>query len=138
MTIPIYDAAVLALSVGRISYSITSDEIFRPVREFVYRYSAPISATDIDGNPHRMIHHWKNNKREREAGWGKWSSDFDPELGVRDPGFFGELISCVYCASFYASFAALAAYIVWPEQTIVALTGFALWSACSIIGGRLL
>lgn len=134
--IPLYDAAVLVLASGRIAYSLIQDEIFRPIRESIYRYSAPSTATNRDGQPWRMVYSWKNNADERARGWGRWSDDFEPNR-MREVGFFGELASCFYCMSFWTSAAVLVSYALHPAGTVGFLTLFAAWALSNLIAKAL-
>lgn len=127
--IPLIDMAVISLASGRVAYAIARDEIFRPLREYVYRYSAPISDTDIDGQPHRLIHHWKNNKRERALGWGRWSHDYDTSIAPRKPGWLGRLVECPYCLSFYTTIGALIVYSLFGIEVLYV---FALWAVANL------
>lgn len=133
--IPLYDLAILSLASGRVAYSITSDEIFRPVRELVYRYSAPRHDQDEDGHPYRMIEWFKSTKQERERfpAIGVWQREhIDPTYTGRDVGFFGSLLECFYCFSFYTSVAAIVAYWIFGEEAVTVALPFAVWALANL------
>jgi len=114
------EAAILALATGRVSYSITSDTIFRPLRERVWRWSAPETATDDIGRPWRMLH-------VHEDGF----TEFGPRT-PREPGFWGTLIECPYCVSFWAAHAVVLAWIMWGSAIVPWAVGLALWSLATL------
>jgi len=121
MTNPtLMEVAVLALATGRVSYSITSDTIFRPLRERVWRWSAPETATDDIGRPWRMLHTHSDGFTE-----------FDPQ-NVREIGFFGELVSCPYCASFWLAHVVALAWILWGGAIVPWVAGLALWALATL------
>ena len=118
VNIPVYDLAVMALASGRIAYSITNDEIMRPMREWVFRRSAPHSGTiridtedGYDDVPASMVH----------------DGVFDPARSIRTPQFWGQLVECLMCMSFHTSLWILVAYLISAHWTVLALTPFALW-----------
>lgn len=124
MSAPLYDVAVLALAAGRVSYSLTNDTIFRPLRELIWKVSAPETATDIEGRPWRML--WPVPGGEPL---------FTPNE-LRPIGWLGELASCPDCMSFYVAFLAITAYILYPIETVSFLSVFALWGMANLFARR--
>lgn len=119
--------ALVPLASGRVAYSIAKEEIFRPVREFVYTRSSPFEAVDNDGYPWRMKNRYRATPRERELGEGKWVVDYD-QFAHRKPGFFGQLIECPYCLAFWATLFTFFVYSVIPDAILV----LALWALASV------
>lgn len=131
----IYEVSVMALAAGRVSYSLTKDEIFRPVREAIWRRSSPLYATNIQGEPWRMIECWKHNEQERARGWGKWSEEFDPQ-SLREPGFFGRLVECANCLSFWVSLVIAIAYMAFGDVVVTLLAPLALWALANTYASK--
>lgn len=123
-----FDLAVLALASGRVAHSISSDEIFRPLRNWVYIRSAPVSDMIVtreepEGDfeyPARMT---------RRTQHGSWTPRTDG--GVRKPGFFGSLLACAWCLSLWTSLFWLGLYAALGHYAIWAAMPFALWAAAN-------
>lgn len=118
----LYEIGVMALASGRVAFSLTNDEIFRPAREWIWKRSAPdegpIRLDDGSDVPARMVH----------------GGVFKPTIPMREPGFWGQLAQCVHCVSFWTSLVILLAYVVFGSITISLLAPFALWGLASAFG----
>jgi hypothetical protein len=128
MTVLVFSAAIIALAAGRVSYCVANEEIFRRMRELVFRYSSPRFATNSNGEPWRMLHWYKSTNEERKRGHKKILYEFDPNL-LREPGFFGQLVECPYCLSFWMTLIMILLYNVAPIVVAV----IALWALSSLV-----
>ena len=123
-----YEAAVVALAAGRVSHTLTQDEIFRPAREWIYLRSAPdgdtirVSGQDM---PAQIVHH--------EHG----DVFFDPNE-PREPQFFGQLVQCPYCLSFYVSVALFLFYLAAGSVAVWILTPLALWMIATWLAAKVI
>lgn len=126
--------AIIAIGAGRIAYSISSEEIFRWLRERVYRYSAPMHDADLDGRPYRLIDFYKTTREERERFpfLGRWSSDWIDN--TRKPGMAGMLIECPYCVSAYVTAFGVLAWYTIGDVVVQGAAVFAAWAAASWVG----
>lgn len=107
-----YTAIVLSLAAGRTAYAISADEIFRPVREAVYRSSPPLDDADRDGKPYRL----------------------NSDGSVEQPGWLGTLISCYYCTSFWIALVLVAAYWLWGGVVVDIAFVLAVWAMATLFG----
>lgn len=124
--IPLADLAVITLASGRVAYSISQEEIFRPLRNWIFLRSAPVDAEIVlrreDGDevwPARMV-------RDTLDG-----PSLEPNLDLRKPGFVGSAVSCPYCLSFWTSLAMILAYLALGHVVAVALTPLAVWAGAT-------
>lgn len=125
---------VLSLASARVASCITKDEIFRPVRERVYRRYAPHGDThrlrndqgELTEVPARMVH-WSRDSS------GAWTHEVDPVAPLRDPQFLGELVECPYCLSFWVACVATLAWWLLGDTAAQLALPFALWCAANII-----
>ena len=134
MTISFTDiviAGALSLASGRVAYSITRDGIFRRFREWVWLYSpgegAMVQLRGEDGDrevPARMMHYSYTDS-------GSDAYAFQPTLPPRDPGFFGSLVECPYCVSFWTSLVAAGAWLVLGDNVIYPALPLAIWAAAN-------
>lgn len=146
-TTDIVTGIVLALAVGRIAYSLTQDEIFRPLREWVWLRSAPESAAllrfEEDGDsqwPARMVHHYSSIGRIWATKVVRQINDdygYAPTAPMRKPGFFGQLIECFYCVSFWLALVASIAWWLLGDNVIYAALPFAFWAGGNYFAHRL-
>lgn len=128
MNADLWMIVLVPLAAGRAAYSVAHEEIFRPVREYVFRYSAPMTATDIEGRPWRMIDWYKSTEHERKnLGAKKIEYDFDPQT-LRNPGFFGQLFECPYCLSFWFTMIMVVIGYWYPHIVLF----LALWALSSL------
>lgn len=127
--------ALLALGSGRVAYSLTRDDIFRKMREWIWLRSAPEEGTILergaDGDTQRPARfmHLVYDKPYTGTAWEPTHTEYHPELDPRDPGFFGMLFECPYCMSFWTSLAACAAWLVLGDDVIYPAALLALWGA---------
>lgn len=135
-TAEIIDLAIIAIAAGRASWCISRDEIFRPLREIIYRHSAPTSDRNVDGMPWRMLEPYRTTNRERELGAGKWDYDSVP-TDPRTPGFWGSLIECPYCTSFWVSVVAFWLYQFAPDATVAGSTPLAMWAIATLYAKKI-
>lgn len=125
--IPLYDLAVIAVAAGRVADSISGDEIFRPLRNWVYLRSAPVDDSIVtygpsgdDVYPARMA-----TLTSEPLSLG---TEYEGMRGdVRTPGFFGRLISCRVCLSFWVTLFWLAIYLLSAHWALTLATPFAIW-----------
>lgn len=136
---------VLALASGRVAFALTRDEIFRPLREWVWLRSSPEEGTILerseDGDSPRpaRFYHLTETKVQLVpdseltgtcADFDRFEDyAFDPGLGAREPGFFGQLLECPYCMSFWTSLAACAAWLTLGSDVLYPALPLALWGA---------
>lgn len=134
----LFDYLLLALAAGRLAYAITQDEIFRPVRQYIWLRSAPVHGMyrlhgeDVLAS---KIDRWKTTEEERQRGLPKWEMDYI-EGSRRAPGFLGQLFECAYCMSFWTSAALLGSYLAWPTATIAFSSLVALWAAANTYAAK--
>jgi Protein of unknown function (DUF1360) len=121
MSVPLYDIAVMALASGRIAYSITQDTIFYPMRDLIFKRSAPEGALTKNGEPYSMLH---------DSGNGSY--EFLTHVEKRESGFFGQLFECPYCMSFWIAHLVVLGYILAGDTAIKVLSGFALWALATL------
>lgn len=146
---------VLSLASGRVAYSLTKDEIFRPMREWIWMRSAPEEGVIVERGgegdvtrPARMYHlmhrdpvdgDWRMSKMKCGPAMAKLNDQryrFDPGVALRKPGFFGQLFECFYCMSFWTSLLACAAWLVLGDDVIYPALPLALWGASNVIAAR--
>lgn len=128
--------AVLALASGRVAYSLVHDEIFRPLREWIWLRYAPESETiyeyGADGDrstPARSWHRLRNGDgTDIDA---PFPFAYIPEEPLRTPTFLGKLIGCPYCMSMWTSTVALLAWWALGDNVIYPAAPFALWAAAN-------
>ncbi len=132
----------LSLASGRVAYSVTQDDIFRPVREFVYKRSAPDSDTilvrDENGDheyPARSFHYGDLSGQGVFYPWNEGDAEvwnvgwhYRPELPPREPGWAGCLIECPYCLSFWTSLIAGLAWLLLGDAVAVIAAPLAIWA----------
>lgn len=136
--------AELGLASGRIAYSVTRDDIFRPVREFVYARSAPDSDTilvrDDNGDheyPARSFHHVETRidlcPDPQTCADVDYIEEFryEPTLPPREPGWAGCLIECPYCFSFWTSVVLCAAWLLLGDAVAYLALPFAVWAVAN-------
>lgn len=133
-------AAALSLASGRVAYSLTRDGIFRPVREWIWLRSPGEGATILlrgdDGDrevPARTMHYGdlvsdRFYPGDNDFVIGALGYHFRPELPPRDPGFFGSLVECPFCLSFWTSLVAVAAWWLLGDDVIYPATPLAVWA----------
>lgn len=138
MQVDVTDIAVflvLSLASGRVAFSLTKDDIFQPLREFVWMRSAPedgmIVERTVDGDrttPARAWHLLHNR------GYTEDRSEYayDPGQPFRNPGWFGQLIECPYCLSFWTSLAACVAWVVLGDAVVYPAMPFAVWAVANL------
>lgn len=120
LSIDVLHLAIVSAAAGRITHGFTSDDIFRPAREWVFRRSAPENARTADGQPWSMMH---------EVGPDAWA--FDPHLPTRQPGFFGKLVECSYCMSFWVALGSVLLWWLLGDLWVAAMLPFAIWAAAN-------
>jgi hypothetical protein len=91
----------LALASGRVAYSLTSDDIFQPLRE-------RIQARDV-----RLM-----NKRGEE---GPYDGQY----------FLAGVFSCPFCMSFWTSLLAAIAWVALGTDVVIFSTPLALWAVAN-------
>lgn len=131
-----YEAIVIALAAGRISHTLTQDEIFRTAREWIYKRSAPEHSTiRLDGSdvPARMVIDWT----DPDTGKTYYAATKEPYL-IREPGFFGQLVECPYCLSLYVSLALFALFVLLGSTAVWILTPLALWMAATWLAAKVI
>lgn len=138
--------AVLTLASGRVAFSLTRDEILRPLREWIWLRSAPEEGTILERDedngdtprPARYYHFGENRVQiVPDAELTGTCADFDefpgyefnPALGPRIPGFWGQLFECPYCMSFWTSLVACAAWLLLGDAVLYPALPLALWGA---------
>lgn len=134
----------LSLASGRIAYSVTRDDIFRPVREWVYERSAPDSDTilvrDEAGDheyPARSFHHVETTVNlvpvpETCADVDTFTEfRYEPGMPPREPGWAGCLIECPYCFSFWTSLVLAAAWLLLGDVVAIFALPFAAWAVAN-------
>lgn len=159
MTITATDVAVfleLSLAAGRVGYSLTQDEIFRPVREAIYLHSAPHSDVIVkrgdEGDlelPARMVHRvtrleqpdtslGRDEARERfmaqkgERGW-----EYMPQEPLRKPGMLGQLFECPFCMTFWTSLFFVGVWALMGQDFVAMLAlPFATWALANLYAVR--
>lgn len=134
---------VLALASGRVAFSLTKDEIFRPLREWIWMRSAPEEAMIVtrgdNGDqtiPARMMH-LHHDRGRTSIGEHYVTREFKPQDPMRAPGFFGQLFECFYCMSFWTS---LLAYVVYRIDFSLAwhvATPLAIWAVANAYAHRI-
>lgn len=133
---PIFEVAVMVTSAARVTYTVTSDDIFRPLREAIYKRSAPENDTiriDDQDVPARMVHAGHYNVVD--GVWDKGAAvliartvyRFLPQEEPRPAGWWGSLISCPYCFSFWVALAWFALWLLLGETWVWIATPLALW-----------
>ena len=131
-------ALTLALASGRVAYSITTDTIFRPLREWIWLRSAPedsaiLHRTD-SGDEQRPARLYHDYGREGMAS----IFDYDPTASPRRPGFFGQLVECPFCMSFWTSALACVAWLLLGNDVIYPALPLALWALANTYATRAL
>jgi hypothetical protein len=148
MLTDILAASVLSVASGRVAYSLTRDEIFRPLREAIWRRSpgdGNVMVRGDDGDrelPVRMMHYgdlvggtlFRWNEGDRVVGELGWH--FRPDRPPRDPGFFGQLFDCVYCMSFWTSLIACAAWLALGDAVLYPAAPLAVWAAANTYAAK--
>lgn len=133
--------ALLAIGSGRVAYSLTRDDIFRKLREWIWLRSAPEEGTILERGgegdaqrPARMYHpHGLNADGDHVLVTGARGDlidvryRFNPNIAMRYPGFLGQLFECPYCMSFWTSLAACAAWLLLGDDVIYPAALLALW-----------
>lgn len=135
----VFELAILSLASGRIAYSLAMDEIFRPLREWVWLRSAPDAGSitlDDRELPARMVHRYRSTPGELLRGAPKWNVEFDAASDLRSKGFFGQLIECPYCLTFWTSLAALAALAAFGDAAVIAALPFAVWAVANTYAAK--
>lgn len=139
-TPPLFDIGVACVAAGRLTFLVAKDEITRPIREAVYRRSAPHGDTAelADGNvvSWRMLFDESTGSHAEtyDVSTGMF---FDP-TSLRKPGFLGQLIECPYCMSFWISLAMCLAYLVLGSTLTFLLTPIALWGVANAFAAKVL
>lgn len=133
------------LAAGRVAYSITNDEIFRPLREAIYLRSAPrhdtILVFDQGGDREisaRQFHPVNEDGHPFEgAGIKRAGYDWIPELEPRRPGWAGQLFECPFCMSAWTSafFVGVWALMGTDFAALFALP-FATWALANLYAVR--
>lgn len=103
--IPILDMGIMALAAGRSAFCISTETIFEPVRNRIWKWSPPSVAAFA----------------------------LDPKGGFRTPGFWGQLVECPLCVSAWLSILFFLAYLGFGGVVSTALTPLAIWSVASIV-----
>lgn len=114
---------IIGIAAGRVAYSITHDEIFRRLREWIWLRSAPHSGMIVeyseDGDDTQLArsYHWSEvpqKVRDDEANNGiHFLPDgyrYQPQLPIRKPQFWGQLVECPMCMSFWI---AIIFWVLW-------------------------
>lgn len=124
----------LALASGRVAHSITQDTIFRPLREAIYRRSAPhgdvFFIVDGDGDrnlPARLVHDARTWVVGEEY-VDQIGLFYAPAAPARTPGFLGQLFECPFCMTFWTSAIAAAAWLALGDNVIYPTLPLALWA----------
>lgn len=123
---------VVALAAGRVAYSLTKDEIFRPVREWIWLRWAPesgvIRETGGEGDVERPARMYQVVGRDGDGdlvvldarspkqvvGFTDAKFRFEPHHAMRKPTFLGQLTECFFCVSFWTSLIFWAAFRFLP------------------------
>jgi len=115
------DVVLLALACARVTILITRDDIFKPLRNWIFLFSPP-------ENDDRLGYYYQNLHRvPRRLRW-RWDED------ERKPGFIGEALSCPDCTGVWVGAILVFSYVLYEEQTItfslvMALAMVASWIA---------
>lgn len=132
---------VLSLAAGRVAFSLTKDDIFQPVREWIWMRSAPEDGMVIkrgdDGDltlPARAMH--RVNGPQANIGDTSHRYEFQPQRPLRQPGFWGQLWECFYCMSFWTSLLAMVAWLVLGDLVVVLALPFAVWAAANTYAAK--
>ena len=132
--------AIVSLAAGRVGYSLTRDELFRPLREWVWKRSPGDGATILlrgeDGDrevPARTMHYGllvadRFFPGDDGIGVGDVGYHFRPTLPPRDPGWIGRLVECPYCVTFWTSLLGCAAWWLLGDDVIYPATPLAAWA----------
>lgn len=138
---------VMALASGRIAFSLTKDDIFQPVREWIWMRSAPedgmVIERTMDGDvtrPARMYHLMHENAFDGGLDMGrgpkgdvKRGHHFSPSTAMRKPAFWGQLWECPYCMSFWTSLIATVAWLLGGDAIVVMALPFAVWALANVL-----
>lgn len=150
---------IIGLAAGRVTYLIVHDEIMRPLREWIWLRSAPEGATirlaggegdkevparmmqvvarDADGDLVVM----DATSPAKVVGFDDAKYSFQPNHAMREPGFFGQLIECSYCSSFWVTLAFWVAYrwlpVEWHVFNLV-IVPLAIWSLATWVAAKVL
>lgn len=128
---------LLAIASGRVAYSLVNDEIFRPLREWIWLRHAPESEMiyeyGADGDRSTPARAWHRQPSGPVANIGHVDERYayDPDLPLRTPTFLGKLIGCPYCMSFWTSAAAMLAWWALGDNVIYPAAPLALWAAAN-------
>lgn len=133
--------AIVSLAAGRVGYLLTSDELFRPIREWIWLRSpgegSMIVLRGDDGDrevPARTMHYGDLGAHGSfwpgpcEVSIGEVGYHFQPTLRPRDPGWFGRLVECPYCMTFWTSLVGCAAWLLLGDDVIYPATPLAAWA----------
>lgn len=132
-------AAILALGIARLTLIIVRDDIFKPVRNFVFMFSPPENS-DMDGYYYQNYIESTQNERDRKQTIGNGivgrryiHVDGGPH---RPAGFWGQVISCPDCSGIYIALTVLAAYATLGIAVVHVMSVFATSMVVSLIARR--
>lgn len=137
-TTDIASFVVLSLASGRVAFCLTKDDIFQPVREWIWMRSAPEDGMVVERTaegdltrPARAFH--RVNGPQANIGDTSHRYDYVPALAFRKPGFWGQLWECPYCMSFWTSLLAVLVWLLIGNAVIYLALPFAVWAVANVL-----
>lgn len=106
--------AILALGIARLTLIIVRDDIFVPIREFVFKHSSP-EAKEANGRWDKNPDFDETHVQSVDNPANVWTTDL-----VR-AGWWGQVFSCPDCMGVYLSAAVLTSYYYLPTATLYAM-----------------
>lgn len=131
---PLLELLIISIAASRISFSITSERLFLPFREWVWSFSAPLFATNDAGDSYSMYHVQKFGKKKIYS-VKLLEDDTGNTVGYdhRKAGFLGKLIECPLCLGFWISLAFYVSILILPVETMLIAGLFFVWAVQTAI-----
>lgn len=107
---------VLGLATSRLSSLIVIDDIFERVRHEIFLLSPPEDTGEDAGVPYIRMDRIPFRKRKKAGGDIIQLGPYDTS---RKPGFWGRVISCIYCAGVWAAAFLIGLWLLAPSVAAI-------------------